>query len=119
VRHRASTSVSGTDDDALYNNYGFGDFSYDIAVPHDGTYGVTLYLTEPWANKTGKRVFDARLEGESTGAFNDIDLYAIGGHKWEALTLTETVEVADGVLNLDVQALVNDGILSAFSVFEL
>ncbi len=118
-RQYYGTHVSSTDDDLLYNDYGFGHFSYQIEVPEDGLYEVTLYLTEPWARDAGQRVFDVALEGAATGSFNDIDIHAQTDDRWAALTLTETVQVADGVLDIDVTASIDNGILSGFSINEL
>ena len=88
-------------------------------MPEDGLYEVTLYLTEPWARDAGQRVFDVALEGAATGSFNDIDIHAQTDDRWAALTLTETVQVADGVLDIDVTASIDNGILSGFSINEL
>ncbi|MDH3666966.1 MAG: tandem-95 repeat protein [Paracoccaceae bacterium] len=118
-RQYYGTHVSGTDDDLLYNDYGFGHFSYQIEMPDDGLYEVTLYLTEPWARDSGERVFDVALEGAATGSFNDIDIHAQTDDRWAALTLTETVQVTDGVLDIDVTASVDNGILSGISINEL
>jgi len=119
TRSRSGVSVEGTDDDALYIDYGYGNFSYDIAVPNEGDYQVTLFLTEPWARKSGQRVFDVELEGSAFGSLNDIDLFGTTGTKWKALTLTETVHVSDGVLDIDLAGSVNYGIVSGISVLAL
>lgn len=75
----------------LYQTYGFGDFSYALAVLEPGTYTVQIELIEPWWNAPGSRLFDVALEGSVPSGFDDIDIYARAGGKFQALTLTETV----------------------------
>ena len=67
----------------------------------------------------GKRVFDVALEGVVPPSFNDIDVFALTGARYTALVLSATVQVTDGVLDLDVQPLVDNGILNGFSVTKL
>lgn len=116
LRNAATQAVSQTTDDALYQTYAFGTFGYDIALPAAGTYHVTLYLAETFFTTAGSRLFDVALEGSVSGNFNDIDVFALTGARWEALTLTQTVTVSDGVLDLDVISLVNNGLITGFSV---
>jgi hypothetical protein len=111
--------VDGTLDDALYTGYGSGTFGYDIAAPVAGTYRVDLHLAEMYWTRAGARVFDVALEGVVPASFNDIDVFALTGARYEALVLSATVQVTDGVLDLDVRSLVNNGILAGFSVTRL
>ena len=120
ITRNRSNEVRGTDDDALFQSYGLGNFSYDIEVPNSGTYEVVLYLTEPWFGTEGKRIFDVALEGVVRGdTFDDIDPYVLSGGKWQPLVLREIVEVTDGVLNIDVTPHADHGIVSGISVLEL
>ena len=102
----------------LYQTYGFGDFSYDIAVPDDGNYVVQIDLIEPWWNAAGSRLFDVALEGSAFGSFSNIDVFALAGGQFEALTLSETVTVTDGILDIDFNTLVNNSLVSAITVFQ-
>jgi hypothetical protein len=112
-----TAAVGGTQEDPLYLNYGTGvSFGYDVAVPEDGDYAVTLYLAEPFWTAANKRVFDASLEGAVPAAFDDIDVFAEAGGRWQALKLTATTTVTDGVLDLDFAASVNEAVVNAVSV---
>jgi Malectin domain/Purple acid Phosphatase, N-terminal domain/Bacterial Ig domain/Calcineurin-like phosphoesterase/Cadherin domain len=115
-RNRSGDPIGGTQDDSLYQTYGFGDFSYAIAVPQAGNYVVQLELIEPFWQAAGSRLFDVALEGSVPTGFNDIDIYALAGGQFQALTLTETVSVTDGTLDVDFNTLVDNSLVSAFAV---
>jgi hypothetical protein len=116
-RNVSGDPIGGTQDDSLYQTYGFGDFSYAIAVPQAGNYVVQLELIEPFWQAPGSRLFDVALEGSVPTGFNDIDIYARAGGKFQALTLTETVTVSDGTLDVDLNTLVDNSLLSAIAVY--
>src|SRR5215211_3633915 len=115
--NRSGDPIGGTQDDVLYQTYGYGDFSYAFAVPGAGAYLVQIELIEPWWNAPGSRLFDVALEGSVPTGFNDIDIYARAGGKFQALTLTETVTVSDGTLDVDLNTLVDNSVLSAIAVY--
>jgi hypothetical protein len=115
--NRSGDPIAGTQDDVLYQTYGYGDFSYAFAVPGAGAYIVQIELIEPWWNAPGSRLFDVALEGSVPTGFNDIDIYARAGGKFQALTLTETVTVSDGTLDVDLNTLVDNSLLSAIAVY--
>jgi hypothetical protein len=118
LRNATTQAVTETTDDALYQTYAFGTFGYDVAVPGAGDYTVTLYLAETFFTAAGARLFDVALEGTVPAAFNDIDVFARTGARWEALELSTTVTVTDGVLDLDVISLINNGLITGFSVVQ-
>ena len=73
-----TTSVSGTPDPLLYEDYRWNPTSYSFAVPN-GQYQVNLYFTEanPKAESVGARVFNVSLEG--TTVFPNLDIFAAAG----------------------------------------
>jgi hypothetical protein len=109
-------SIANTQDDALYQTYGTGTFGYDIAVPEAGEYRVELHLADRFWTAPGQRVFDVALEGGIPDGFDDIDVVGLTGGRHRAITLSETVTVTDGVLDIDVTGLVDNGLLNAFSI---
>ena len=110
-------AVGGTQEDALYTDYGTGtSFGYDVGVPEAGDYEITLYLAEPFWTAAGRRVFDVSLEGAVPAAFDNIDVFARSGGRWQALKLTATTTVTDGVLDLDFTTSVNEALVNAISV---
>ncbi len=125
-----SLTIENTQDDPLYQTERYSDpLSYSMPV-EDGTYEVTLQFAEIWHGEglggngdddgggdgeVGDRVFNASIEGEQV--LTDYDIYADVG----ALNATEktfTVEVTDGELNVELDASVDNGKLSAFTVSE-
>jgi hypothetical protein len=116
---RSGDPIGGTQDDVLYQTYGYGDFSYAFAVPGAGACLVQIELIEPWWNAPGSRLFDVALEGSVPTGFNDIDVYALAGGQFQALTLTETVTVSDGTLDVDLNTLVDNSLLSAIAVYRV
>lgn len=117
LRNLDGTAIEGTQDDPLYQTYGFGTFSYDVLVPVAGTYSVRLELVEPFWTAAGQRSFDVSMEGAVPAAFDDIDVVRLAGGPNRALSLTATVEVTDGVLDLDFLAGVDNAVVSGFSVY--
>ena len=73
-----ATSVSGTPDPLLYEDYRWNPTSYSIAVPN-GQYQVNLYFTEsnPKAESVGARVFNVNLQG--TTVLPNLDIFAAAG----------------------------------------
>jgi hypothetical protein len=73
-----ATTVNGTADPLLYEDYRWNPASYSIAVPN-GQYQVNLYFTEanPKAESVGARVFNVSLQG--TMVFPNLDIFAAAG----------------------------------------
>src|SRR5262249_43644110 len=118
-RNLSGQSIGGTQDDSLYQTYGFGDFSYTLAVPAPGNYLVKLDLIEPFWQAAGSRLFDVALEGSVPTGLHNIDIYALAGEQFQALTLTQTVSVTDGTLDVDFNPLVDNSIVSAVAVYSV
>ncbi len=91
-----SNAIASTTDDALYNQYRYGNMSYAIPVSN-GDYRVTLKFAEIYWDWSGTRMFDVSIEGIL--ALNDLDIYAEAG-KNTALDYTFDVNVTDGTLNI-------------------
>jgi hypothetical protein len=94
--YTTSDSIAGTSDDTLYQTERYGDFTYTTNV-EDGTYKVTLELAEIYWTSDGQRIFDVSLEGNEV--VTNIDIHSRVGHD-RALTLTRTVTVTDGTLDI-------------------
>jgi hypothetical protein len=121
--------INDTDDDTLYRSerYG-GSFSYDVPVSN-GTYEVTLQFAEIYQGVStsdepdssgptdgtdeNDRVFDVSAEGEPV--VSDYDIFADVG-PLTATEVTYTVEVTDGVLNLEFTAINDHAKVSAITV---
>lgn len=92
----SSHAVAGTDDDALYNDWRWGDFAYRLPL-QDGPYTVELQFADTYNSAAGQRVFDASIEG--TTVLDDFDIIASVGVD-TAIVRRYEVTLADGMLDL-------------------
>jgi len=110
----SQNAISLTDDDALYQTEHFGNnFSYQQAVAN-GSYDVTLKFAEVFFNQAGQRVFDVLAEDEVI--LNDLDIFNTAGGKNIAVDETFTVDVNDGLLDLNFLSSVDKAKVSAIEV---
>jgi hypothetical protein len=112
-------SIAGTQDDLLYQTQRldpalYPALKYKFAVP-DGKYQVTLYFAETFdkAFAKNKRVFDVSAEGNVK--INNLDIYKEVG-AYTALKKTFTVDVNDGVLNIDFKSEKNNPRVAAIEI---
>lgn len=89
-------AVGGTEDDALYNDWRWGNFAYHIPVP-PGPYWVELQFADTYNSAAGQRVFDVSVEG--VRVLQNLDIIAAVGVD-AALVRRFRAEVDDGVLDL-------------------
>jgi len=90
-------SIAGTENDTLYQSERYGDFRYGIGV-EDGAYRVTFKLAEIFWTNDDQRIYDVSLEGNEV--VSDLDIHSRVGHD-RALTITRTVTVTDGTLDIE------------------
>lgn len=102
--------IAGTDDDDLYRTYRTGTFGYRLPVA-DGTYRVTLKLAAPAG--PGGDVFNVNAEQQRT--LLGLDILAEAGRN-TALDKSFTVQVTDGVLDLEFVPVRGDAAVSAITV---
>jgi hypothetical protein len=112
--------IDNTDDDPLYCTYRYWTSvptlpatHYAFSIPN-GTYQVALYFAETYFNAAGNRVFDILLENTVVRSYYDI--FAVAGGKNIATSLTFTVVVTDGRLNIAFQNRVNNPLVNAIEV---
>lgn len=89
-------AVAGTDDDALYNDWRWGDFAYRLPL-QDGPYTVELQFADTYNSAAGQRVFDASIEG--VAVLDDFDIIASVGVD-TAIVRRYDIVLADGMLDL-------------------
>lgn len=113
--NNSGLAIANTTDDALYQLYRYGQFSYDFPVPSAGNYQVILHFSENWngANGIGLRVFD--VEAEGSVALNNYDIWATAGYQ-TAIQETLVVNVQDGNLDLDWVAITQNPKVAAIEV---
>jgi hypothetical protein len=109
-------AIEGTVDDPLYRSERWGNFTYRLPVAN-GTYTVTLKFAEIYftasPRQTGRRVFNAAIEGQPV--LTNFDILA-EAPPLTALDKTFTATVTDGVLDVQFTNVVNNAKLSAIQV---
>ncbi|HKE49751.1 MAG TPA: malectin domain-containing carbohydrate-binding protein [Rhodanobacteraceae bacterium] len=109
----SNVDLPNTDDDALYNDWRYGNFAYHLPV-YPGEYAVELHFADTYNTAPGQRIFDVAIEGATV--LDDFDIIATAGAN-TALVRTFDVDVVDGVLDI---ALTNGSVgnarLDAFRV---
>jgi beta-galactosidase len=106
-----SATIAGTTDQAEYQTYRYGTFTYAIPVVN-GTYTLYLKFVEPTFTASGQRVFSVSAEGQTL--VSNLDVYQRVGRN-TALQLSFTVTVTDGFLNLGFTPSVNNAIVAAIA----
>ena len=117
--YRVYNDIAGTEDDGLYQVevWQQGKLTYDLPIAN-GRYEVELHFSEIYdkLSKKGARVFDIELEGERRES--KLDVFAkVGADK--ALTRSFTVDVDDGVLDIDLIGRTENPTLSGLKVTEI
>ncbi len=93
-------SAEGTTEQDLYRTWRKGSaFSYNIPVPLEETYTVTLHFAEPNNYVAGDRKFDVVAEGQTI--YTDFDVVAQAGASHKAMTVTFQIPVTGPTLDLD------------------
>ncbi|MDF0545893.1 glycoside hydrolase family 2 TIM barrel-domain containing protein [Sphingobium sp. H39-3-25] len=109
--------VAGTHDQAAYESWREGRFSYAVPVPN-GRYRVRAHFFEPDERiMPSKRVFSMSVEGKAAGA--QIDVRKEAGAGMRALVRTSETTVADGIMDVQFEPLMGEAILSGLEVLPL
>ena len=115
-------AISGTPEQALYQNERWGAFSYAIPVVN-GTYDVKLHFAELYYGTsvpggTGKRIFSMDITNTPTSPdIQNLDIYAQVGANTALVKTVSGVSVTNGVLNIQsVYGSVDDPEITAIEV---
>ncbi|MCL4464729.1 MAG: malectin domain-containing carbohydrate-binding protein [Chloroflexi bacterium] len=109
----SASAIAGTDDDALYQTERYGAFSYALPMPN-GEYTLTLKFAELYCTSANCRKFNVAVEGATV--LQDFDVFAAAGGRFIAHDRTFTVNVSDGVLNLQFSKVVADATVQGIQV---
>ncbi len=105
--------IADTERDPLYQTVAYGMKAYRVTVPN-GTYTVRLQFCEPHYNEAGKRVFAVTLQDKKV--IDNLDIFAtVGQNRALDYTLAD-VEVANGMLKIGFDSIVEYPSLAAFVV---
>ena len=109
-------SISGTNNDELYQTERSESFTYAVPVPN-GTYGVKLHFAEIFWQEAGKRQFNVNVENNQGALFN-YDVFATAGGAYKAvIEQFNNVQVTDGVMNLSFAKVIDNAKVSAIEIF--
>ena len=97
--YSVTSGIANTTDDVLYQSERWSStaLTYQVAVPRNGNYTVTLKLAELYYTAANARRFNVAVEG--TTLATNLDLVAQAG-ALTAYDLTTTVPVNDGLLTI-------------------
>jgi hypothetical protein len=108
-----TTAISGTLDDPLFYKERYAtNLEYRFTLPN-GSYQVTLWFSEGYWTAPAKRVFSVVVEGVTLAPA--LDCYAVAGAK-TATSLSATVPLSDGVLNVILAASADNAQINAIEV---
>ncbi|MDZ8056324.1 MAG: malectin domain-containing carbohydrate-binding protein [Aulosira sp. ZfuVER01] len=121
--YSTTAPIGKTEDDAIYQSDRFAkNLAYQIPVAN-GNYTVNLHFSENYFTDFNKRVFDVSLEGQK--AFTNVDIFELSKNAFftgnnSALVLSvPTQNVSDGVLNINLDASVNNATISGIEIIPL
>jgi hypothetical protein len=111
---QTTSAIANTSDDVLYQSERYGTFGYAIPVTN-GTYEITFKFAEIYQKSSGARKFDIFAEG--TEVIKNLDIFAIVGRNTK-YDVVRTINVSDGVLNIQTRTDVNNAKISAFHIIK-
>ncbi|NBD18353.1 MAG: hypothetical protein GVY04_20135 [Cyanobacteria bacterium] len=120
------TTVADTTPAAIFNTERWDgtaapEMSWEFPVATDGFYEVRLFMGNGWSGTSnpGERVFDVAIEGNVLDTLNDIDLSDQFGHLVGGM-ISNTVEVSDGILDIDVlHDVIQNPLINGIEIIEL
>jgi len=112
----AETQINNTEEDSIYQSERYGLVAYKVRVP-DGSYSLKLLISENYFSTVGSRVFDIYIE-DSLGADN-LDIFQSAGKNIAYILSFENVKVKDGILDIDIAAETDNGLLNGIIIDQL
>lgn len=126
-----AADIAATDSDVIYQterfDAGMSGLTYNIPVPGDGNYNVTLHFAEIFFGApgggselggAGKRVFSIDVEGGQAN-ITDLDIYDEVGAATALVYVFEDITVNDGALEIAMSSSVREGKISGIEVSTL
>lgn len=114
--YSSTATISGTTDGKLFSTERYNSsnspmiYSFPVA---NGSYQVNLSFAELYFTSAGSRVFNVKVQGQST--FQNLDIFAsVGANK--ALIKGTTATVANGVLTIELNNVVEYAKIGAIEI---
>lgn len=111
VEESVPEDILGTENNALFQTFRTGEMTYELPVDEDGTYEVMLHFMEP---NQSNREFDIIIEGQVVE--NNFNIFDEVGYS-TALIKRYTVNVTDGMINIELTSNNFNPILSALEIY--
>ncbi len=108
-----TASISGTDEDVIYNTDRYGLVTYKVRVPN-GTHKVKLMMAETYFNEPAKRIFDIYIE--SLLVADNVDLFQLAGRNAAYELIIDPVTVNDEEIEIFFAAEVDNPLLSGIVI---
>ena len=112
------SNTSASKEKLMQNERNGKNVNFTIPLPN-GTYTIKTYHHELWFGKkgptaqAGRRVFDIKLEGKLVR--DKFDIFVYNQNKPTVLVF-ENIQIKDGLLNLELVAVVNNATISGLSI---
>ena len=112
--HTTTDSISGTNEDALFQSERYGSLSYNVPVTN-ATYSLVLHFVEMYHDNPGLRAFDVAVEGQNK--ITALDLYGEVGHDTAYSVVINNINVTDEKLTLALNSNIGDATISGFAIY--
>jgi hypothetical protein len=112
-RRPPGTTISGTNEEAIYLTEREGLTFYQVRVP-PGRYDVTLMMADTKNDNPGQRVFEIYAEGQRV--VDNLDIIAAVGKNAALEKTLANIEISDGVLDLYFKPRINLPTLSGVKI---
>jgi hypothetical protein len=106
-------TASGGSNPEIYKTEVNGLVRYRFRVPN-GTYSVTLMMSENFFTAAGKRIFSVSIQGEQVVSL--LDLFATAGKGVQVNRIFDEVKVSDGLLEIHFTAQVDNPLVNGIVI---
>lgn len=116
VQAPSTLDIAGTTLDSVYRSAVEGLTFYNIRVPTEGLYNVSLLLAETKYQEAGKRVFDVTLNRSQTVR---VDIYQQAGYATARVVSFPAVPAPEGMISLFFSPAVDRAVLSGIEIEQI
>lgn len=110
--YKVTTPISGTTNDALYQDERFGNVKYAIPVAN-GNYTIKLHFAEIFHTAVNKRLFNVKIEGKEV--ITKLDIFREVGAN-TALEKLFPVTVTDGNINIEFITVLDNAAITGIEI---
>jgi len=111
--YSTASAIANTNSSPLYQTVRYGNFGYNALVAN-GNYTVVLKFAEIYWTSTGKRVFNAAINGQTV--LSNFDIVAQAGGALKAIDKQFPVSVTNNQINIQFTTLADNACVSAIAI---